>query len=116
VATLTATRPDIGQARRLVVKVGSALLVDAESGALKSGWLAALAEDVAALRADGVAVVLVSSGAIALGRRVLGLSGPRWRWSKARPPPPSARSGWRGPGKRPWPPRHHHRPDPGDAG
>lgn len=74
-ATLTAPRPDLAQARRLVVKVGSALLVDAASGALKSDWLAGLAQDVAALREGGVSVVLVSSGAIALGRRVLGLPG-----------------------------------------
>lgn len=77
-ATLSETRisvPDLAQARRLVVKVGSALLVDAATGALKSDWLAGLAQDVAALRAGGVAVVLVSSGAIALGRRVLGLPG-----------------------------------------
>jgi len=68
-----ATAPRLEDARRLVVKVGSALLVDGASGALKSDWLAGLAADVAALRAAGVAVVLVSSGAIALGRRVLGL-------------------------------------------
>ncbi|PKP69882.1 MAG: glutamate 5-kinase [Alphaproteobacteria bacterium HGW-Alphaproteobacteria-4] len=67
-ATLT---PDIAAARRLVVKIGSALLVD--SAGLKSDWLAALALDVAAARARGADVILVSSGAIALGRRVLGL-------------------------------------------
>lgn len=60
-------------ARRIVVKIGSALLVDAESGALKSEWLQTLAQDVAAARARGVDVVLVSSGSIALGRGVLGL-------------------------------------------
>ena len=74
-ATLTTARPDLRHARRLVVKIGSALLVDADSGSLKSGWLAGLAEDIAGLRAAGVSVVLVSSGAIALGRRVLGLAG-----------------------------------------
>ncbi|MFN3953123.1 MAG: glutamate 5-kinase [Pararhodobacter sp.] len=63
----------LAQARRLVVKIGSALLVDAQSGQLRSEWLHALAEDVAEARARGTAVVLVSSGAIALGRRVLGL-------------------------------------------
>jgi glutamate 5-kinase len=61
------------QARRLVVKIGSALLVDRETGDLRSAWLRALAEDVAALRERGVEVVLVSSGSIALGRGVLGL-------------------------------------------
>lgn len=67
-ATLT---PDIASARRLVVKIGSALLVGAAG--LKTDWLEALAEDVAAARARGADVILVSSGAIALGRRVLGL-------------------------------------------
>lgn len=61
--------------RRVVVKIGSALLVDRGSGNLRLGWLTALAEDVAWLRAEGCEVVLVSSGSIALGRGVLGLSG-----------------------------------------
>lgn len=60
-------------AKRIVVKIGSALLVDAETGALKADWLASLAEDVAALKAHGADVVLVSSGSIALGRRALNL-------------------------------------------
>ncbi|KAF0675181.1 glutamate 5-kinase [Profundibacterium mesophilum] len=60
-------------ARRLVVKIGSALLVDRESGDLRAGWLAALAQDVARIKARGTDVVLVSSGSIALGRGVLGL-------------------------------------------
>ncbi len=72
-ATLSVQRPSLARARRLVVKIGSALLVDAGSGALKSDWLAALALDVAQAKARGADVVLVSSGSIALGRRVLGL-------------------------------------------
>ncbi len=60
-------------ARRLVVKIGSALLVDVTSGALRRDWLAGLAEDVAWLRGQGIDVVLVSSGSIALGRGALGL-------------------------------------------
>jgi len=60
-------------ARRLVVKIGSALLVDRSSGSLREDWLASLVEDVAGLRARGVQVILVSSGSIALGRGVLGL-------------------------------------------
>ncbi len=60
-------------AKRLVVKIGSALLVDRETGALRHDWLASLAEDVAALRAKGTDVIIVSSGSIALGRVVLGL-------------------------------------------
>jgi glutamate 5-kinase len=63
----------LNTARRLVVKIGSALLVDRESGALKSDWLTSLADDVARLRARGTDVVLVSSGSIALGRGILGM-------------------------------------------
>ncbi len=72
-ATLTAMRPDVTAARRLVVKIGSALLVDQASGRLRSDWLHGLAEDVAEAKRRGTDVVLVSSGSIALGRRVLGL-------------------------------------------
>ncbi len=60
-------------ARRIVVKIGSALLVDAQSGALKRDWLLSLAADVASFKARGADVVLVSSGSIALGRGVLGM-------------------------------------------
>ncbi len=63
----------IPDARTIVVKIGSALLVDPGTGGLRSEWLNALAEDVADLRQQGKRVVLVSSGAIALGRGVLGL-------------------------------------------
>ena len=63
----------LASAKRLVVKIGSALLVDRDSGALRSDWLHALALDVAWLKGQGVDVVLVSSGSIALGRGVLGL-------------------------------------------
>ncbi|MDD8023852.1 MAG: glutamate 5-kinase [Paracoccaceae bacterium] len=74
-AVTVAVKPDVGTAQRLVVKIGSALLVGAQG--LKTDWLQALACDVAAARARGADVVLVSSGSIALGRRVLGLpSGP----------------------------------------
>lgn len=59
---------------RRVVKIGSALLVDAETGALRQDWLESLALDVAEAKARGDEVVLVSSGAIALGRRVLKLA------------------------------------------
>ncbi len=64
--------PDIRSARRLVVKIGSALLVDRQTG-LKQAWLKALALDVAEAKGRGADVVLVSSGSIALGRKVLGL-------------------------------------------
>ena len=59
------------EARRLVVKIGSALLV--EDGRLRSDWLTGLAEDVAEAKARGTDVILVSSGSIALGRAILGL-------------------------------------------
>jgi glutamate 5-kinase len=61
------------QARRLVVKVGSALLVDGDSGRVNRAWLETLVEDLLRLRKRGQQVILVSSGAIALGRRRLGL-------------------------------------------
>src|SRR5256714_186129 len=62
------------QARRIVVKVGSALLVDQETGRLNRTWLETLIEDLLRLRKRGQQVILVSSGAIALGRRHLGLA------------------------------------------
>ncbi|HEV2301989.1 MAG TPA: glutamate 5-kinase, partial [Stellaceae bacterium] len=68
----------LGAARRLVVKIGSSLLV-AERGEVRSAWLAALAADVARCRGKGQEVILVSSGAIAIGRRRLGLLGHRLR-------------------------------------
>lgn len=61
------------EAKRVVVKIGSALLVERDSGTLRASWLAGLAEDVAWLKGKGADVVLVSSGSIALGRGVLGL-------------------------------------------
>lgn len=63
----------LSAARRVVVKIGSALLVDRATGQLRQDWLAALARDVVWLKSLGVDVVLVSSGSIALGRGVLGL-------------------------------------------
>ena len=61
------------QARLIVVKVGSALLVDGDSGRVNRTWLESLVEDLLRLRRRGQKVILVSSGAIALGRRRLGL-------------------------------------------
>ncbi len=60
-------------AKLVVVKVGSALLVDGDKGELRREWLASLCADVAALKQNGAQVILVSSGSIALGRRLLGL-------------------------------------------
>ena len=67
-------RPSLTAARRVVVKIGSNLLVDAATGAINQAWLDALADDVAELRGAGVEGVLVSSGAISAGRRQLGLT------------------------------------------
>ncbi|MEM9343914.1 MAG: glutamate 5-kinase [Pseudomonadota bacterium] len=61
------------QSKRLVVKIGSALLV--EDGALRSAWLEAIAQDIAWLASSGTQVLIVSSGSIALGRSALGLKG-----------------------------------------
>ena len=62
------------EARRIVVKVGSALLVDQVSGRLNRSWLEALVQDLKRVRRRGQQVIIVSSGAVALGRRQLGLA------------------------------------------
>jgi glutamate 5-kinase len=72
-ASAQAVRPEWRKARRIVVKIGSALLVDRETGLLKQDWLQSVGDDVARLRAEGRQMLIVSSGAIALGRRALGL-------------------------------------------
>jgi len=64
----------LSASRRIVVKVGSALLVDRDSGRINRSWLETLIEDLLRLRARGQEVILVSSGAIALGRRELRLA------------------------------------------
>jgi glutamate 5-kinase len=66
--------PRLTDFRRIVVKVGSSLLVDAKAGRLNEAWLAALTADLAALHRDKRDVIVVSSGAIALGRAVLKLA------------------------------------------
>ncbi len=60
--------------RRIVVKIGSALLVDRKTG-LRGEWLASMVDDIAALAQRGAGILVVSSGAIALGRTMLGLAG-----------------------------------------
>ncbi len=69
-----AARPEWTTAKRIVVKIGSSLLTDKGTGALKSDWLTSLMDDVAQLISAGKQVVLVSSGAIALGRHTLKLA------------------------------------------
>ena len=68
------SRNEWRNARRIVIKIGSALLVDRENGRVRATWLNSLADDVAKLRRADKEVLLVSSGAIALGRGILGLS------------------------------------------
>ncbi|MEM8977954.1 MAG: glutamate 5-kinase [Pseudomonadota bacterium] len=70
-ATVT---PSLSDAAHVVLKIGSALLVDQATGQLNRDWLRALAQDVARVKARGQNVTIVSSGSIALGRGVLGLS------------------------------------------
>jgi glutamate 5-kinase len=65
--------PRLSNFRRIMIKVGSSLLVDPIPGVVKRDWLATLADDIAALHRAGADVLVVSSGAIALGRSVLGL-------------------------------------------
>src|SRR6185503_1251233 len=66
-------RAEWASAARLVVKIGSSLLVDSGTGALKAAWLGSLCDDIAKLKAQGKEIIVVSSGAIALGRNVLKL-------------------------------------------
>ncbi|WP_417841927.1 glutamate 5-kinase [Terasakiella sp.] len=63
----------ITDAKRIVIKIGSALLVDAKHGTVHRKWLESLAHDIAEARARGQEVVIVTSGAIAVGRRHLDL-------------------------------------------
>ncbi len=69
---MAAIRKTLSSHKRIVIKIGSALLVDRGSG-LKKAWLDAVCADIAGLRAGGAEVLVVSSGAIALGRTVLRL-------------------------------------------
>src|SRR6267142_1722120 len=67
------SRPDLKNFRRIVVKVGSSLLVDSDAGEVRASWLAALAADLARLHGEGRELLIVSSGSIALGRSRLKL-------------------------------------------
>jgi glutamate 5-kinase len=69
---MTADRKRLASHRRIVIKIGSALLVDRQTG-LRAAWLEAVCADIADLRAKGIDVLVVSSGAIAMGRTVLDL-------------------------------------------
>src|SRR3546814_20921880 len=93
------TAAGLAGARRLVVKIGSALLVDEAEGAIRRDWLDALADDVAALMRRGTEVPLVSSGAIALGRPHLRLPPLLFRLED--------KHAAADPGHNPTPPAHH---------
>ena len=69
---MTPKAPSLSSFRRIVVKVGSSLLVDPKEAAVKRHWLSRLADDLATLHRGGADVLVVSSGAVALGRSVLG--------------------------------------------
>src|SRR6187455_693720 len=66
-------RPALKNFRRIVVKVGSSLLIDSNAGEVRAAWLAALAADIARLHGEGRELLIVSSGSIALGRSRLKL-------------------------------------------
>jgi glutamate 5-kinase len=70
---VAAVTSPLSKARRVVIKVGSSLLIDQETGKPHTARFSALAADAAKLRGEGKAIVIVSSGAVALGRRALGL-------------------------------------------
>jgi glutamate 5-kinase len=72
-AAPSAILPSLKTFRRIVIKVGSSLLIDRALGCVKRSWLLSLAQDIADLHAQGADLLVVSSGAIALGRTVLGL-------------------------------------------
>ncbi len=70
------TQQSLHHAQRIIVKIGSLLLIDEETGTLNQAWLDALASDIAVLKSQGKEVILVSSGAVALGRPELKFTHP----------------------------------------
>jgi glutamate 5-kinase len=70
---MAAVTPELTNFRRIVVKVGSSLLVDSQAGTVNHEWLAALVEDLSHFVRRGASILIVTSGAIALGRTVLKL-------------------------------------------
>lgn len=70
---MTENKDFLKKARRIVLKIGSSLLVSEETGCVKNTWLNSLADDVAAAKKRGQEVIIVTSGAVAVGRRALGL-------------------------------------------
>ncbi|MBS1090938.1 glutamate 5-kinase [Gluconobacter sp. Dm-74] len=74
-----ACAPHLAQARRIIIKIGSALLVDSANATLRQRWLQSVCADIADLRAQGAEVIVVSSGAISLARHRLGLTSRKLR-------------------------------------
>ena len=74
VAVKNTSQKLLGESKRLIIKIGSALLVDENSGKIRSNWLTGLAKEIASLKSQGTSVVVVSSGAIAVVRSHLKLS------------------------------------------
>jgi len=74
VAVKNTSQKLLGESKRLIIKIGSALLVDENSGKIRSNWLTGLAKEIASLKSQGTSVVVVSSGAIAVGRSHLKLA------------------------------------------
>src|SRR5213082_765929 len=72
-STASMARPSLKRFRRIVVKVGSSLLIDSDAGEVRASWLTALAADLAKLHGEGRELLIVSSGSIALGRSRLKL-------------------------------------------
>ncbi len=68
---MTKRAPALADFKRIVVKVGSSLIVDPDKASAKRAWLKRLADDIAGLHRAGADVLVVSSGAVALGRSVL---------------------------------------------
>ncbi len=75
----TAQPSPLASAKRMIIKIGSALLVDEDSGHIHDQWLDALCDDIAAAHQRGQDVVIVTSGAIAVGRQPLGMNGRKLR-------------------------------------
>ena len=88
--------------KRLVVKIGSSILVDEKLGQIRRDWLEALSDDVARLHRGGCEVVLVSSGAIRLGRTYLKLPGGSLKLEESQAAAATARSSSRTPTRSRW--------------
>lgn len=69
-------RPQLTQAKRLVVKIGSSLIIDEATGGARHTWMTSVCADIAALVHSGKQVIVVTSGAVALGHKILRLSSP----------------------------------------